>query len=74
MKSNQKKSTKRFNFSVNRDEKSHKAGANIVTIESRNYDTSSKGYTVDTGTPTTVTMTVKEALALNRFLNQTLSV
>ena len=67
------KSTKRFNFTVNRDQKSHQAGANTVTIESRNYDTSGKkGYSVGPTEPTTVTMTVKEAQALNRFLSSTL--
>ena len=67
------KKTKRFNFSVNRNTTSHKAGANTVTIESRNYDTNGKGYTAGTSTPTTVTMTVKEAIALNRFLTKTLN-
>ena len=65
------KRTKRFNFKVNRDVNSHKAGANTVTIESKNYDINSKGYSVGTTTPTTVTMTVKEAQALSRFLNKT---
>ena len=67
------KSTKRFQFSVSRDEMSHKAGANIVTIQSKDYDASAGKYSTGTVTPTTVTMTVNEALALNRFLTQTLS-
>tara|TARA_R110001592_G_scaffold313487_1_gene588906 strand:- start:368 stop:598 length:231 start_codon:yes stop_codon:yes gene_type:complete len=67
-----KKSTKRFNFVVDRNESSHKAGANTVTIESKSYDISQKGYSVGTTIPTSVTMTVKEALALQGFLNSTL--
>ncbi len=65
---NTRKNTKRFTFEGQRNEKSHKAGANTVTISSRDYDTSSNGYTAGTSTPTTVTMTVKEAQALSRFL------
>ena len=67
------KKTARFNFSVARNATSHAAGANLVTIESKDYDTSGKGYSVGTSVPSTVTMTVKEAQALNRFLTQTLS-
>mgnify|MGYP003993609735 FL=1 len=67
------KKTARFNFSVARNTTSHQTGANVVTIESRDYDTSGKGYSVGTNTPTIVTMTVKEAQALNRFLTKTLS-
>ena len=67
------KSTKRFQFSVSRNEASHQAGANIVTIQSKDYDTSEGKYSTGTITPTTVTMTVNEAQALNRFLTQTLS-
>ena len=67
------KKTARFNFSVSQNPTSHAAGANVVTIESKDYDTSGKGYTVGTSVPSTVTMTVKEAQALNRFLTQQLS-
>ena len=67
------KSTKRFQFSVDRNITSHKAGANTVTIESKAYDSENGKYAVGTTTPTTVTMTVNEAQALNRFLNKTLN-
>ncbi len=67
------KKTARFNFSVTRNTTSHRSGANVVTIESRDYDTSGKGYSAGTNTPTIMTMTVKEAQALNRFLTKTLS-
>ena len=70
---NKTKKTARFNFSVSQNSTSHAAGANVVTIESKDYDTSGKGYTVGTSVPSTVTMTVKEAQALNRFLTQQLS-
>ncbi len=56
------KSTKRFEFGISRST-SKKAGANIVTIETRQDD----GYY---NTPTVgLTMTVKEARALQSFLN-----
>ena len=67
------KKTARFNFSVARNTTSHQAGANVVTIESRDYDISGKGYSVGPTVPATMTMTVKEAQALNRFLTKTLS-
>ena len=57
------KSTKRFNFGIDRNTTSHQKGANTVTIGTRvdgsPFSTSSS----------TITMTVKEALALQRFLN-----
>jgi hypothetical protein len=61
------KSTKRFEFNIHRDTKSHKAGANRVSIvtsppadyESGNYYTSRSQ----------ITMTVKEAKAFQSFLN-----
>jgi hypothetical protein len=71
--SKKSKSTKRFQFSVDRNSTSHKAGANIVTIQSKAYDSENGKYAVGTTTPTSVTMTVNEARALNRFLNKTLS-
>ena len=57
------KSTKRFNFGIDRNTVSHQKGANTVTIGTR-----------DSGSPfstasSTITMTVKEALALQSFLN-----
>ncbi len=62
---NQKnKYTKRFNFGISRNPTSHKAGSNVMTIETRapdggHYSTPSVG----------LTMTVKEARALQGFLN-----
>lgn len=59
------KSTKRFEFGISRSS-SKKAGANVVTIETRTGD----GYYA---TPTVgLTMTVKEARALRNFLNMEL--
>jgi hypothetical protein len=58
------KYTKRFNFQINRDSASHKAGANKVTIGTAPNDNH-----YSTGT-TQITMTVKEAKALNSFLNE----
>jgi hypothetical protein len=56
------KSTKRFEFGISRSQ-SKKAGANVVTIETRSDD----GFYA---TPTVgLTMTVKEARALRNFLN-----
>ncbi len=56
--------TKRFTFGVNRSSTSHQAGSNVVTISTR---TESNGYY---STPTTqLSMTVKEARALQGFLN-----
>ena len=57
------KSTKRFNFKINRDSKSHKVGANTVSIVTSppvdSYYTSRSE----------ITMTVKEARAFQSFLN-----
>ena len=58
------KSTKRFNFQISRNSTSHKAGANIVTIGTNTGDGFYSGGT------TQMTMTVKEARAFQRFLNQ----
>ena len=56
------KSTKRFEFGISRSA-SKKAGANVVTIETRSDD----GFYA---TPTVgLTMTVKEARALRNILN-----
>tara|TARA_Y100001937_G_C6967976_1_gene261910 strand:+ start:142 stop:369 length:228 start_codon:yes stop_codon:yes gene_type:complete len=68
------KSTKRFKFTVNRNTTSHKSGANTVTIFANNID--SQGYSTQPGTFSDgdyLTMTVKEAKALQKFLNATLS-
>ena len=66
------KQTKRYTFNVTRDVKSHKAGANTVTIESKEYDTEQGKYSVGNTTPVTLTMTVNEAQALHRFLGKNL--
>jgi hypothetical protein len=61
------KSTKRFSFGISRNPTAKQAGSNIVTIEtvpadSDYYSTSTVG----------LTMTVKEARALQGFLNDEL--
>jgi len=61
------KSTKRFDFGISRNTTSHKAGANSVTIATRQED----GYYSSGGVQ--VNMTVKEARALQSFLNAELS-
>lgn len=60
------KSTKRFNFGISRNSTSHKAGANSVTIATRQGD----GYYAAGGVQ--MSMTVKEARALQSFLNSEL--
>ena len=68
------KSTKRFKFTVSRNTTSHKSGANTVTIFANSVD--SRGYSTQAGTFSDgdyLTMTVKEAKALQKFLNATLS-
>lgn len=60
-------STSRFTFGVNRNTTSKQAGSNVVTIATNAGD----GFY---STPTTqLSMTVKEARALQGFLNTTLS-
>ena len=63
MQFNKSKSTKRFNFNINRDTKSHKSGANTVTITTNPSDSS---YFTSRSQ---ITMTVKEAKAFQNFLN-----
>ena len=69
------KSTSRFNFTVQTNSTSHKTGANTVSISVKDYSNSSghsRGYSTTTGDVSpgqTVTMTVKEAKALQKFLN-----
>ena len=73
---NKSKSTKRFNFKVSRNTTSHKTGANTFTITGRDYKSVDRGYQTSTGTFTpgqNLTMTVKEAKALQLFLNDHLS-
>ena len=68
------KQTKRFTYNVTRDTKSHQGGANTVAIQSKDYDTEAgRGYSFQTNeVPGTVTMTIKEALALYNFLGKNL--
>jgi len=61
------KSTKRFSFEINRNDTSHKAGANTVTIATN----PGPGY-YSAGT-SAMTLTVKEAKALNAFLSSELA-
>jgi hypothetical protein len=68
MKYSKTKSTKRFTFGVQRNSTAHKAGSNIVTIAT-NGDTDRYSY----GT-TQLNLTVREAQALNSFLNEQLQV
>lgn len=57
------KRTKRFNFNISRNSKSHKTGANTVTITTNPSD---DAYTTSRSQ---ITMTVKEAKAFQSFLN-----
>jgi hypothetical protein len=58
------KSTKRFNFGINRNTTSKKAGSNILTIATQPEQ---GGYSYG---GTSLTMTVREAQALQNFLNE----
>jgi len=60
------KSTKRFSFGISRDPIAKKAGSNVVTIATQ----SDHGRYV--GAAASLTMTVKEAQALQSFLNENL--
>ena len=62
------KSTKRFNYAVNRNNTAKQAGSNIVTIST--LPSEDGQYSVG---QTSLTMTVREAKALNTFLSETLS-
>ena len=63
MQFNKSKSTKRFNFNINRDTVSHKVGSNTVSITTNAPDDTY--YT----SRSQITMTVKEARAFQSFLN-----
>ena len=66
------KSTKRFNFQIRTNSTSHQTGANTVSISLKDYSPSSRGYSTPVGDFSpgqTVTMTVKEAKAFQKFLN-----
>ncbi len=62
------KSTARFDFGVYRNPTAKKAGSNMLTISTRTHE--SQQYAVGT---TTISMTIKEAQALQGFLNQSLT-
>ena len=60
------KQTKRFTYTVNRNQTAKKAGSNTVVIATNPYDGQ---YNVPQAS---FTMTVKEAQVLRNFLNDTL--
>jgi hypothetical protein len=60
------KSTKRFSFGISRNPTAKKAGSNTVTIATQPI---SEGYSYG---GTSLTMTVREAQALQSFLNENL--
>ena len=62
------KSTKRFNYTVNLNDTAKQAGSNIVTISTLPIEDSR--YSVG---QTSLTMTVREAKALNSFLTSELA-
>ena len=62
------KTTKRFEYTVERNDTAKQAGSNIVTIAT--LPNPDGQYSVG---QTALTMTVREAKALNLFLNKTLS-
>ena len=64
---NSTKTTSRFQFGITRNNTAKKAGSNVVTIATRAVD--GQQYAVGT---TQLQMTVKEAIALQAFLNDSL--
>jgi hypothetical protein len=62
------KSTKRFSFDISRNSTSKKAGSNVVTIATNPVSEGRYSYG-----GTQLTMTVREAQALQSFLNQNLT-
>jgi len=62
------KSTKRFNYTVNLNDTAKQAGSNVVTISTLPIEDSR--YSVG---QTSLTMTVREAKALNSFLTSELA-
>ena len=62
------KNTKRFAFTVNRNTTAKQAGSNIVTIETQPSDDGQ--YSVG---QSSITLTVREAKALNTFLSDNLN-
>tara|TARA_Y100000310_G_scaffold335370_1_gene417252 strand:- start:1314 stop:1541 length:228 start_codon:yes stop_codon:yes gene_type:complete len=65
---NNSKTISRFQFNVSRNNTSKKAGSNVVTIATLPAD----GQKYALGT-TQLSMTVKEAVALKSFLDESLS-
>ncbi len=64
---NKSKSTKRFSFDISRNPTAKKAGSNVVTIST--LPVAESQYSIG---QTSLTMTVKEASALQGFLNSEL--
>ena len=62
------KSTKRFEYTVERNDTAKQAGSNVVTISTLPAEDGQ--YSIG---QTSLTMTEREAKALNSFLNSTLS-
>ena len=62
------KSTSRFDFGVYRNTTAKKAGSNMFTISTRPYE--GQQYSVGT---TTISMSIREAQALQSFLNESLT-
>jgi len=62
------KNTKRFAFTVNRNTTAKQAGSNTVIIETQPYDDGQ--YSVG---QSSITLTVREAKALNSFLSDNLN-
>ena len=65
---NNTKTTSRFQFGISRNSTAKKAGSNVVTIATR----PAQNGQYSTGT-TQLQMTVKEAQALQAFLNESFS-
>lgn len=64
---NNTKTTSRFQFGISRNNTAKKAGSNVVTIAT--LPASGQQYSMGT---TQISMTVKEATALQGFLNDSL--
>ena len=62
------KSTSRFDFGVYRNHTAKKAGSNMFTISTR----AAEGQQYSVGT-TTISMSIREAQALQSFLNESLT-
>ena len=68
MKFQKTKSTKRFAFTLDRNDTAKQAGSNTVTIATNHYGEGQ--YSVG---QSSITMTVREAKALNSFLSDNLN-